>query len=152
MKGDADRGRKIFYDAKGAACSKCHSVHKEGGDVGPDLSSIGFKYNRLQLIEEVLNPSKNILDGYESFTVELTSGRLLVGIIRSETADELILLDAAGAKQVIKQSDVDSKKRTGKSIMPDGLQGGLTPVDFGDLIGYLETLRTKHRSRPRRRE
>ena len=99
-----------------------------------------------QLIDEVLYPSKNILDGYESFAVELTNGRVFTGIIRSETADELTLIDAAGAKQVIKLTDVDNKKKTGKSVMPDGLQGGLTPVDFADLIGFLETLRV-HRLR-----
>jgi len=141
LKGNTERGRKIFFDAKGAACSRCHTVQKEGGDVGPDLSSIGAKYNRVQLIDEVLYPSKNILDGYESFAVELTTGRTLVGIIRSETADELTLIDAAGVKQVIKLSEVDTRKRTGKSVMPDGLQAGLTPADFADLIGYLETLR-----------
>ncbi len=143
LKGNAERGRKIFFDAKGAACNRCHSINKEGGDVGPDLSGIGSKYNRVQLIEEVLYPSKNILDGYESFAVELSSGRLLVGIIRSETAEELTLIDAAGTKHVVKASEVETKKKTGKSVMPDGLQGGLTPADFADLIGFLETLRDK---------
>src|SRR5205085_12172589 len=81
LQGNAERGRKIFFDAKGAACNKCHTVHKEGSDVGPDLSSIGTKYNRVQLIDEVLYPSKNILDGYESYAVELTTGRILTGII-----------------------------------------------------------------------
>ena len=151
IKGNAERGRKMFFDAKGAACSKCHSVQKEGGDVGPDLSSIGSKYNHVQLIDEVLYPSKNILDGYESFAIELTTGRILVGIVRGETADELTLIDAAGAKQVIKQSDVDSKKKTGKSVMPDGLQGGLTPADFADLISYLETLRDKAPEAPKKK-
>jgi putative membrane-bound dehydrogenase-like protein len=141
MNGNAARGSKIFFDAKGAACSRCHTVHKEGGDVGPDLSGIGAKYNRVQLIDEVLYPSKNILDGYESFAIELTTGRTLVGIIRSETADLLNLIDAAGAKLAIKVSDVESKKKTGKSVMPDGLQGGLTPADFADLVSFLETLR-----------
>jgi putative membrane-bound dehydrogenase-like protein len=150
LTGNAERGHKIFFDAKGAACSKCHSVNKVGGDVGPDLSSIGFKYNRLQLIDEVLYPSKNILDGYESFAVELISGRVLVGNIRSETADELNLIDATGAKHSIKQSDVENKKRTGKSVMPDGLQGGLTPADFADLISYLETLRDKAPELPKK--
>jgi putative membrane-bound dehydrogenase-like protein len=150
LKGNAERGRKIFFDAKGAACSKCHTVHKEGGDVGPDLSGIGAKYNRVQLIDEVLYPSKNILDGYESYLVELTNGRTLIGIIRSEIGDELTLIDAAGAKQVIKAADVASKKKTGKSVMPDGLQGGLTPADFADLIGYLETLRDKADPAPKK--
>src|SRR5262249_20788645 len=48
-KGNAQRGRQIFLDAKGAACIKCHRVGKEGGEVGPDLSGIGLKYNRNQL-------------------------------------------------------------------------------------------------------
>lgn len=148
--GDAERGRKIFFDAKGAACSRCHAVQKTGGDVGPDLSSIGFKYSRLQLIEEVLNPSKNILDGYESFAVELASGKVLTGIVRGETADELTLIDNTGAKQVIKQGDVESKKKTGKSVMPDGLQGGLSPSDFGDLIRFLESLRDKAPEAPKK--
>ena len=73
--------------------------------------------NITQLIEEVLYPSKNILDGYESFALELTNGRIMTGIIRSETGDELALIDAAGVKQVIKQGDVDRKKKTGKSVM-----------------------------------
>ena len=60
------------------------------------------------------------------------------------------MIDAAGAKHVIKQSDVDSKKRTGKSVMPDGLQGGLTPADFADLISYLETLRDKAPELPKK--
>ncbi len=151
LKGNVERGRKIFFDARGAACSKCHTVHKQGGDVGPDLSGVGAKYNRAQLIDEVLYPSRNILDGYESYLVELTSGRTLIGVIRSETADELNLIDAAGAKHSIKTGEVESKKKTGKSVMPDGLQGGLTPADFADLISYLETLRDKAPAPPQKK-
>src|SRR5262249_45573809 len=42
--GNADRGRRLFGDLKGLACIKCHSVGKEGGAVGPELSSIASKY------------------------------------------------------------------------------------------------------------
>ncbi|HYV37178.1 MAG TPA: hypothetical protein VE988_15840, partial [Gemmataceae bacterium] len=62
----------------------------------------------------------------------------------------LTLIDAAGAKQIIKQSEVESKKKTGKSVMPDGLQGGLTPADFADLVGYLESLRDKAPASPKK--
>ena len=69
---------------------------------------------------------------------------------QSHVEHDIFFFDAAGAKQVIKQSDVDSKKKTGKSVMPDGLQGGLTPADFADLISYLETLRDKGPELPKK--
>ena len=87
LTGNAERGHKIFFDAKGAACSKCHSVQKVGGDVGPDLSSIGFKYNRLQLIDEVLliqEIQKHFGSGTDPFAVELISSRILVGNISEQ--------------------------------------------------------------------
>jgi hypothetical protein len=88
--------------------------------------------------------------GLSDQAVELKSGRILVGIIRSEIADELTLIDAAGAKQVIKVGDVESRKKIGKSLMPDGLQGGLTPADLADLIDYLQTLRDKSPELPKK--
>ena len=63
--GNADRGRKLFSDLKGLACIKCHAVGKEGGTVGPELSSVGAKYPRDELIASVLYPSAKISSGYE---------------------------------------------------------------------------------------
>ena len=63
--GKAERGKALFSDLKGLACIKCHSVGKQGGTVGPELSSVGAKYQRGEIIESVLYPSAKIFTGYE---------------------------------------------------------------------------------------
>ncbi|MGP0064224.1 MAG: PVC-type heme-binding CxxCH protein, partial [Isosphaeraceae bacterium] len=69
--GKPDRGRQLFGDAKGLACIKCHAVGKEGGAVGPELSSVASKYPRDELIAAVLNPSAKISSGYEPTALAL---------------------------------------------------------------------------------
>src|SRR5689334_15615949 len=55
-KGDAARGRAVFFDARSAGCASCHRARGEGADVGPDLSDVGGKYGREHLVESVLEP------------------------------------------------------------------------------------------------
>ena len=141
--GDAARGRKIFSDLQGVACIKCHRVGGEGGDVGPDLNSAGAKYNRAQLIEHILYPSKLILDGYQQTTVFTKDGDSQSGIVRGETPDELTLLDVEGKKHAIAKKTIDTRKLSELSPMPEGLQLGLTLQEFSDLVSLMETLKDK---------
>jgi putative membrane-bound dehydrogenase-like protein len=139
--GNAGRGKKLFFDLKGSACVKCHKIRGEGGDVGPDLSSIATRYDRAKLIESVLYPSKQILDGYHMTIVETKAGQVIQGIVRAESGDELTLVDAEAKKIVLKKADIETRTKSEKSIMPDGVQIGMTLVEFTDLISYLESLR-----------
>jgi putative membrane-bound dehydrogenase-like protein len=139
--GNKDRGKKLFFDLKGSACVKCHKIKGEGGEVGPDLSSIATRYDRAKLIESVLYPSKQILDGYDMTIVATTDGKVIQGIVRGESGDELTLIDAESKKIVVKKADIDSRTKSTKSLMPDGVQVGMTLVEFSDLISYLESLR-----------
>jgi putative membrane-bound dehydrogenase-like protein len=141
--GDPARGRVVFNDLKGAGCVKCHKdgSPSPGGDVGPSLAGIGAKYNRRQLIESVLYPSKQILDGYQQTKVEMADGRVFVGIARGETATELVLVDAEGKRRALKKSDIEGRAQLNQSLMPDGLHAGLSLQEFADLISYLEGLK-----------
>ncbi len=56
LKGDTTRGRALFL-AEVTQCSRCHRVQGQGREFGPDLSQIGRKYSRAQLLDQVLNPS-----------------------------------------------------------------------------------------------
>lgn len=144
--GNADRGRKVYADLKGAGCIKCHTTTTDaggGGEVGPSLVGIATKYNRQQLVESVLYPSKQILDGYQQTRIVTASEQVKIGIVRSETPDELTLVDADGKKLTLKKEDVAERKALDKSIMPDGLQSGLSLQEFADLIAYLESLNQK---------
>ena len=140
--GSAARGRTLFADLKGLACIKCHAVGKEGGTVGPELSSVGAKYPRDELISSVLFPSAKISSGYEPTTFALADGRVVTGIVRNETADAFEIQDADAKSVRIAKADVDERKRSDVSLMPNGLAQGLSPQDFADLIAFLETLKT----------
>jgi putative heme-binding domain-containing protein len=139
--GSPDHGRAIFADVKGVACAKCHKVAGAGGEVGPDLSAIGAKYDRAQLAESVLFPSKLILDGYQQTVVFTKDGEVTNGILRGETEKDLTLIDTEGKKHSIAKADIDQKKTNDLSLMPEGLQDALSLADFADLIAYLQKLK-----------
>jgi putative membrane-bound dehydrogenase-like protein len=139
--GDPGRGRRLFADLKGLACIKCHAVGKEGGNVGPELGSIGSKYPRDELIASVLYPSAKISSGYEPEALALSDGRVLTGIVRNETADAVEIQDADAKLVKVAKDDIDARKRSDVSLMPTGLAHGISPKDFADLIAYLEGLK-----------
>ncbi len=139
--GKPDRGRQLFGDLKGLACIKCHAVGKDGGAVGPELSSVASKYPRDELVAAVLNPSAKIASGYEPTVLALVDGRVLTGLVRNETADALEIQDADARTIRLTKDQIDERKRSDVSLMPNGLAEGLSPQDFADLIAYLETLK-----------
>lgn len=139
--GQAAHGRALFSDLKGLACVKCHSVGGQGGSVGPELSSVGAKYPKIELIQSVLYPSAKISSGYEPVVLASSDGRVITGIIKGETADAVELDDAEGKRLRIAKADIEERKRADVSLMPNGLAEGLSTQDFADLIAYLETLK-----------
>ena len=75
LPGDPLRGDAIFHQNSAAQCMTCHKVHGKGGAVGPGLNTIGAKYDRPQLLETILKPSKAIAPEYVSYNVETQDGR-----------------------------------------------------------------------------
>ena len=136
--GEARRGSKLFHDLKGLGCIRCHKINGEGGDIGPDLTSIRTKYARADIVESVLYPSKQILDGYQQVFFETKDDDEISGIVRGETPVELTVIDSAGIKHVLDKSKITSRKTSKISLMPEGLQDGLSLVEFSDLIAYVE--------------
>jgi putative heme-binding domain-containing protein len=139
--GDAQRGEAIYLSAA-AKCATCHKVHGQGGDVGPDLSVIGGKFDRTHLIESILDPSAEILQGYHASVIATRSGRIVTGIVKSESRSAIHMVDAEGKSITIPPGDIEERALSKVSLMPEGLVDSLTPAQFTDLITYLETLRT----------
>lgn len=140
-RGDSGKGRALFLDQQRTKCGICHRVNGEGGQVGPDLTSIGGKFDRPHLIESLLEPSRQIVEGYRTTTVVTTDGRVLNGIVKSQSDAELTLVDADNKSHVVRRTDIESSKVSDVSIMPVGLADALSIDEFTDLIAYLETLR-----------
>ena len=140
-RGKADHGKALFNDLKGLACVKCHNIGGQGGLVGPELSSIGAKYSREELITSVLNPSAKISSGYEPVVVATNDGRILTGIVKSDAPEGLEIEDADAKRIKIPRADVEERKASDVSLMPNGIVEGISPQDFADLIAYMETLK-----------
>ncbi|HET6248066.1 MAG TPA: PVC-type heme-binding CxxCH protein [Tepidisphaeraceae bacterium] len=139
--GDASRGAALFQNAQGLGCIKCHTVSGKGGNVGPDLSAVATKYNRAQLIESVLYPSKQIEPGYEQTMIRTKDGNVSAGVVRNETDKDVTMYDSAANKIVIRKADINVRKISPVSVMPEGLQAALTHQQFADLIAYLQSLK-----------
>ena len=137
--GDARRGQRVFWDDAGVACLKCHQVAGHGVQVGPDLTLIGTQFPRRELIEHILEPSKSVREGYQQFTVETHDGESFSGSIKSESTDALTMIDSAGQLQAIPRRSIASRRASALSLMPEGLQVGLTLEAFADLIAFLES-------------
>lgn len=139
--GDAKKGRNLFLNEKKTQCVTCHEVDGKGGAVGPDLSHIGGKFDRPHLIESLLEPSRQIVEGYRSSIITTMSGRTVTGIVKQASGDRITLADAEGQEHVIRREEIDERHESDISLMPLGLADELTPAEFTDLIAYLETLR-----------
>src|SRR5258708_4303523 len=102
-------------------CIKCHAVGKQGRAMAPELSSVGAKYPRDELIAAVLYPSAKISSGYEPAILALADGRVVTGIIKSETPEYVEIQDADAKLARIPKTDIEDRKRSEVSIMPSGL-------------------------------
>src|SRR5262249_23074042 len=75
--GDAHKGRQVFFRSGTNACGSCHRVQGRGQWVGPDLSTIGVKYGRDELIRSILSPSAAIGYNFRSVVLALADGRVI---------------------------------------------------------------------------
>jgi len=141
-KGDPARGFDLFRKSKDESmCIRCHTVFGVGDKVGPDLSDVGAKYSREEILASILTPSQRIAEGYRSSSIELQDGRVLFGMIQKETKDAIELFDTNGEKRTIDKADVAARGEQDASVMPDGLWTTLSAEDLTDLVDWLVTLR-----------
>jgi len=139
--GDSSRGKALFLDQERLACTRCHSIDGTASKAGPDLFAVGDKFGRREIIEAVLTPSATIAVGYSTTTVTTRSGDDVQGIIKQSTADAVELMGADGQRVRIATRDIVAQRTSDVSLMPEGLQAGLTPQEFTDLVEYLVTLK-----------
>jgi putative heme-binding domain-containing protein len=139
--GNAARGRDLFNDEQRAACVKCHSVDGSSSKAGPDLFAVGDKFPRRELVRAVLEPSAEIAVGYGTTIVETKSGEEFQGVVKEATAKALDLIGADGKRVRIASRDIKAQRGGTVSLMPDGLQGGMSRQEFTDLIEYLVALK-----------
>ena len=136
LAGDATRGLAVYQ----RACMICHRAGGQGMEVGPDLLTVKNK-GRPALLTAILEPNKEIAAQYMSFLVQTRAGESYLGVIAEDTATQLTLRMPGGVSKTILRADVTGSSSDGRSLMPEGLEGGLTTQDMADLLTFIETLK-----------
>lgn len=137
--GDAERGKKIFYEREDVACLRCHAISGQGGNVGPDLKDIAAKKSREYLLESVVYPNRQIATGFENIVVTTKTGNSFAGMVKSDEATDLVLNSPEDGIVKIAKADIQKRER-GISPMPEGMDKALTRFELRDLIEFLAGL------------
>jgi putative heme-binding domain-containing protein len=138
QKGDPARG-ELVYRRKDLNCMSCHAIGGAGGQVGPELISIGASAPVDYLIESILNPNKAVKEGYHALRVVTLDGKVLTGVKIRETKTEMTLRTPEDKEVKILIEDIENKAQT-RSLMPDGLADGMTRQELLDLTRFLSEL------------
>ncbi|MBY0512761.1 MAG: c-type cytochrome, partial [Gemmataceae bacterium] len=138
-KGDAKRGREVYLNTKLLACATCHRMEGVGGNVGPDLTRIWETMTVEKLLEAVVDPSKEIKEGFQTYRVVTADGQVQTGLKVSETAKEVVLRDANGRDLRLAKDDIESITPSKVSLMPDNAAANLSFDQFVDLLAFLKS-------------
>ncbi|MBK7643100.1 MAG: HEAT repeat domain-containing protein [Planctomycetes bacterium] len=140
--GDAERGRAIFKEKAAVSCLRCHRISQEGvenpegGQVGPNLTGVGKRLTRLEIIESIVDPNRKIANGFQNTIVFPKEGAPIEGVVFEENDSELKLRDKDDKVQIIAKSDIETTK-TGLSAMPTDLVKNLSREELRDLVEFL---------------
>jgi putative membrane-bound dehydrogenase-like protein len=132
---DVSRGRLVFQ----RTCATCHRLFDDGAKIGPELTG-SQRANLDYFLENVLDPSAVVAKEYQLTVVELKNGRFLNGIVKEEN-DRSIVLQMQNEQVVVPKNEIDSRKESALSLMPDGLLDKLSKEEVRDLVGYLASPR-----------
>lgn len=136
--GDATNGKAVFTKN----CAKCHQLRGEGTKIGPDLTGMAV-HPKLELLTHILDPSRSVEGNFRTYTILLTDGRVLNGMLAAETRTSIEIIDTEGKKNPIQRADVEELTAGTKSLMPEGFEKQMKPEEIGDLLEFL-TLKGKY--------
>jgi putative heme-binding domain-containing protein len=134
---DFDRGRKLFAAGK---CFACHRFDNEGGSNGPDLTGAAGRFSPRDLLESIIDPSKEVSDQYAAVEIRTTDERVVVGRIVNLNSDNVMvntdMLNPGGTVSVDRKL-IESMKPSKLSMMPTGLMDTFKEDEVLDLMAYL---------------
>jgi putative heme-binding domain-containing protein len=103
---------------------------------------MGAQFGPRELAESILWPSRVVREGYQAVLVELKDGEEVAGLIKGESPEVLTLRDSAGRLRQVAKTEVVSRRQSDQSLMPEGLQAGLSLQEFADLLAFAARCRS----------
>jgi len=133
--GDAKKGQLQYM----ARCVACHRAGTLGLQVGPDLITVKTK-GREALLTAILEPHKEVASQFIAYTVNTKDGQTLAGIITNDTASSMTIKMMGGVEKTLQRSEIKGSSSNGQSLMPEGIENGMSVDDMADLLSYIESL------------
>jgi putative membrane-bound dehydrogenase-like protein len=130
-KADLSRGRALYAKT----CAACHRLFGEGGDVGPEITDAN-RTNLDYLLENILDPNALVPKEYQLAIVTTSDGRVISGLVVEER-DDILKIRTQNEEVILAAGEVEDRKLTPKSMMPEGLLQALSEEEVRDLIAYL---------------
>jgi putative heme-binding domain-containing protein len=131
-KPDAAHGAQVFRQS----CAACHRFRNEGGNVGPNLDGVAAR-GAARLLEDILDPNRNVDPLFRQTTIETTDGETLVGGNVREQGANVLLTDPTGRDVTIAKPKIKKQNQSALSLMPPIFETALPSGDLSDLLGYL---------------
>jgi putative heme-binding domain-containing protein len=130
-KADLASGRKVFDKT----CAKCHVLFNEGGKIGPELTG-SQRTNPDYILTKVLDPNAVVARDYQVTVIETINGRIITGIIKNEN-DKIVTVQTLNEIITIPPGDIQERRKSTLSMMPEGQLAQLTDSEILNLIAYL---------------
>jgi putative heme-binding domain-containing protein len=137
--GNPEAGAEVFRRPE-LGCTTCHSVDGTPGKIGPDLGALGTAQTVEYIVGAILEPQREVKEGFMAHEIITRDGDTLQGYIRGETPQEVQLWDHLSLRLVRLSPDRIESRRALGSLMPSGLAALLTEEEFRDLVRYLSGL------------
>lgn len=141
------KGRSFEKGRAAAISSQCVFCHRVSNDpslpvgvFGPDLVLVSARFNRRDLLDHILNPSKVIDEKFRFVTVTRADGTQVTGSLEGEDDERVKLRPNPLAPDTIEigKSTIRGRKDSDVSPMPPGLLNALRAEQILDLLAFLE--------------
>ena len=132
-----DRGRKMFA---AGGCFACHRFANEGGMTGPDLTGAGGRYSPHDLLEQIIDPSKEINEQFVPVIVKMKNGDIVTGVVVNMNGERVsVNTDMFDPNQRVNvnRPQVESIEPSKVSPMPPGLLNLMQKDEVMDLLAYI---------------
>ncbi len=130
---DREVGRAIFAKT----CQQCHTLFGTGGKIGPDITGAN-RANLDYLLSNIVDPSSVMAKEYQPTILVTTSGRVITGIVKQASGPGLVAIQTPEQLVEMPESDIEERKLSDKSMMPDDLLRTLTDSEVRSLAAYLQ--------------
>lgn len=132
LTGDSAVGEQLFT----THCAVCHKLGNIGNAAGPDLAAVADKTPRAMLTA-ILNPNQAVEDRFSVYALTTNEDTQLAGMITSEGANSVTLMDLNGQQRQVLRADIKSLTGLGRSLMPEGFEQVFNNQNLADLIAYI---------------